>query len=79
MPGRGDAPEARADAVLAMRDRLRERGAADWQDLLDVVDPDEVRYQDRNSFWKNAGRKGLKMFDEVVRPPRDSDEWTWVG
>lgn len=79
MPGRGNKPESRADAVLAMRDRLRERGAADWQDLLDTVDPDAVGYADRESFWKNVGRKGLKRFDQVRAPPRDSDEWTWVG
>jgi hypothetical protein len=67
------------DAVLAMRDELRDRGSATYDELLDAVDVDTTGYADAQSFWKNCGREGLRSLANVSPPPRDSSEWRWVG
>jgi hypothetical protein len=81
LPGSGDRLAARVDAILAMRDELRERGEATRDELLAVVDVDATGYADANSFWKNtvAGRDTLRALDGVVRPPTGRAEWRWSG
>jgi hypothetical protein len=81
LPGSGDRLAARVDAILAMRDELRERGEATRDDLLDAVDVGATGYADANSFWKNtvAGRDTLRSLDGVERPPTGRSEWRWSG
>lgn len=81
LPGSGDRLDARVDAILAMRDRLRELGEAERGDLLDAVDVEATGYADANSLWKNtvAGRDTLRALDGVERPPTGRSEWQWVG
>lgn len=79
VPGRGDDVDTRVDAVLAMRDELRDRGSATYDQLLDVVDIAATGYADGESFWKNCGREGLRSLANVSPPPRDSSEWRWMG
>ncbi|WP_049934707.1 hypothetical protein [Haloplanus natans] len=74
-----DVVAARVDAVLAMRDELRDRGEAKSSEFLSVVDVDAVDYADRGSFWSNAGRDALKSIAGVESPPRDSKKWRWSG
>lgn len=50
LPGSGDRLEARVDAILAMRDRLREHGEAEKADLLGAVDVEAVGSADVASF-----------------------------
>lgn len=81
LPGSGDRLDARVDAILAMRDRLRELGEAKRGDLLKAVDVEATGYADANSLWKNtvAGRDTLRALDGVERPPTGRSEWRWVG
>jgi hypothetical protein len=81
LPGSGDLLAARVDAILAMRDELRERGEATRDDLLEAVDVDATGYADANSLWKNtvAGRDTLRALDGVERPPTGRSTWKWVG
>jgi hypothetical protein len=81
LPGSGDLLAARVDAILAMRDELRERGEATRDDLLNAVDVDATGYADANSLWKNsvAGRDTLRALDGVDRPPTGRAEWRWSG
>jgi hypothetical protein len=81
LPGSGDRLDARVDAIVAMRDELRERGEAERGDLLDAVDVEATGYADANSLWKNtvAGRDTLRALDGVKRPPTGRSEWRWSG
>jgi hypothetical protein len=81
LPGSGDHLAARVDAILAMRDALRDRGEATRDELLQAVDVDAAGYTDANSLWKNtvAGRDTLRALDGVERPPTGRAEWRWSG
>lgn len=81
VPGSGQTADARRQAVLDMRDRLRELGSAEKSDLLKVVDADGVGYSSVESFWSNAvkGRQSLKSLDGVEAPAEGGRTWRWTG
>lgn len=79
LSGEGDLLERRVDALLAMRDELRERGEAENDDLVAVVDPDEVRYENSDSVWSNIAKGTLGQLDGVESPPTGRSEWRWTG
>lgn len=79
LAGQGDLLEARVDAVLAMRDVLRERGRATKDELLAVVDPEVVDYADAESVWSNMAKGTFGELDGVESPPPGKSEWRWVG
>lgn len=54
LPGTGKDLEGRVAAILSMYDHLREHGAAEKGDLLQVVDVDATGYSSAESFWTNA-------------------------
>jgi hypothetical protein len=81
VPGSGQTAEARRQAVLNMRDRLRELGTAEKSDLLEVVDANSVGYSSLESFWSNVvkGRSSLKSLDGVEAPAEGGRMWRWSG
>jgi hypothetical protein len=81
VPGNGQTAEARRQAVLNMRDRLRELGTAEKSDLLEVVDANSVGYSSLESFWSNVvkGRSSLKSLDGVEAPAEGGRMWRWSG
>lgn len=54
LPGSGADLDGRVTAVLLMYDQLRERGAAEKGELLNVVDIDATGYASADSLWANA-------------------------
>jgi hypothetical protein len=79
LAGQGDLLEARVDAVLAMRDVLRDQGRAAKGELLAVVDPEVVDYADSESVWSNMAKGTFGELDGVESPPPGKSEWQWVG
>jgi hypothetical protein len=79
LAGTGDLLEARVDAVLAMRDVLREQKRATNDELVAVVDPEVVDYADADSVWSNMGKGTFGKLDGVESPPPGKSEWRWVG
>jgi hypothetical protein len=81
LPGSGDRLAARVDAILAMRDALRERGEATRDELLAVVNVDATGYASKESVWANMvkGKDTLRALDGVEQPPTGRAEWRWSG
>jgi hypothetical protein len=79
LAGDGDLLEARVDAVLAMRDVLREQKRATKDELVAVVDPEVVDYADLESVWSNMAKGTFGELDGVESPPPGKSEWRWVG
>jgi hypothetical protein len=81
LPGSGRRLEGRVDAIVAMRDELRERGEATRDDLLAAADVEATGYSDANSFWKNAvaGRDTLRALPGVEAPSTGNSVWWWTG
>lgn len=78
LAGSGDLLEARVDELLKMYDVLRDRGEAEREELLDVVDVDATKYQDRESVWSNMvkGKDTLRALPGVEKPPTGRTVWT---
>jgi hypothetical protein len=81
LPGSGRRLEARVDAIVAMRDELRERGEAERDELLAAADVEATGYSDANSFWKNAvaGKDTLRALPGVEAPSTGNSVWWWAG
>jgi hypothetical protein len=79
LAGSGDVLEARADAIVAMYDRLRREGEATKGELLDVVDADTVNYAGPDSVWSNMvkGKKTLRALPGVEPPPTGRSMWQY--
>ena len=79
VPGSGDLERRRTRAIEKMAELLREEGTAEKQDFLELVDPDDVGYASRDSFWSNVvkGRESLKAISGVEPPSTGRTEWTW--
>ena len=79
VPGSGELEERRKETVIEMARLLRDRGAAEKSDFLEVVDADAVGYSSAESFWSNCikGRNSLKAVSGVQKPPQGRNEWTW--
>lgn len=81
VPGSGQTAGARRQAVLDMRDELRDRGTAEKSQLLDVIDADGVGYASPESFWSNVvkGTDALKSLEGVESPPEGGRTWRWTN
>ena len=79
LSGQGDLLDRRVDAILSMRDRLRERGSATKHELLESVDPEVVEYADSESVWANMAKGVFGELPGVESPPPGKSEWRWVG
>jgi hypothetical protein len=79
LAGTGDLLEVRVDAVLAMRDVLRDQKRATKDELVAVVDPEVVDYADAESVWSNMAKGTFSKLDGVESPPPGKSEWRWVG
>jgi hypothetical protein len=81
VPGSNQTADARRQAVLDMRDRLRELGTAEKSDLLECIDSDDVNYSSLESFWSNVvkGRDSLKSLNGVEPPAEGGRTWRWTG
>lgn len=79
LAGSGDLLEARVDELLKMYDVLRERGEAEREELLDAVDVEATKYQDRESVWSNMvkGKDTLRALPGVEKPPTGRTVWTY--
>lgn len=77
VPGSGETADARREALLEMWETLRADRAAAKKDLLAVVDPDDVDYQSRESFWSNCikGRDTLRALPGVEPPDEGMHLW----
>ncbi|ESS10375.1 MAG: hypothetical protein A07HR60_02390 [uncultured archaeon A07HR60] len=81
LAGQGDLLVRRADAIMDMYDLLREQGSAEKSDFLEVVDPDEVNYEDPESVWSNMvkGQDTLKVLPGVETSPPGRSTWKYTG
>ena len=79
LPGTGDLLERREQTIHEMADLLRDRGTAEKDDFLEVVDADAVGYKNEQSFWANCvkGRDSLKAIPGVKPPDPGLTEWRW--
>jgi len=79
LAGSGDLLEERVDAIVAMYNRLRERGTAKKHELLDVVDVDATGYASRDSVWSNMvkGKETLSTLPGVETPPVGRTKWRY--
>lgn len=80
LAGSGDLLDRRANQVLAMYEELRDRGAAEKDDLLAVVDVDATGYQDESSVWANMvkGRDTLRALPGVETPATGLTTWRYT-
>jgi hypothetical protein len=87
LSGSGELLEKRVDAIEAMYQELQRRGEATSDDLLDVIDPEEVRYlggektSPRDSSWSNLvkGKETLSALLSVEKPPDGRETWKYTG
>ncbi len=81
LAGQGDLLVRRADAIMDMYDLLREQGSAKKSDFLELVDPDEIDYEDPESVWSNMvkGQDTLKVLPGVETSPPGRSTWKYTG
>lgn len=65
LPGSGEVLERRREAVRAVVERVHELGRAAKPELLEIVDPESLGYQDAESCWKGLLQSALHNIDEV--------------
>lgn len=75
IPGQGQTRERRRAAVESIVGRIAEFGRAGKGELLELVDPDELGYTDRESAWKNCIQPALQASDRVEAT---GSSGTWV-
>lgn len=81
LPGSGDVYKRRKKIIFEMAELLRDRGTATKSDFLELVNPDDVGYSSRESFWSNCvkGRDSLRVLPGVNPPKEGMSEWTYNG
>ncbi len=79
-PAAAISKSAEKNTIIKMAQLLRDRGEAEKDDFLEVVDADRVDYASEESFWANCvkGRDSLKAVPGVQKPPRGRTEWKWA-
>lgn len=77
LPGSGDTLDRRRAAIARLYAFLEREGQARKTDLLDLVDPDEVEYSSKESFWANCvkGRDSLRALPGVESPSEGGHVW----
>lgn len=80
VPGSGQRAKARRQAIQRMYGYLEKHGEATKDELLDLVDPDEVEYANRESFWANCvkGKPTLSRLAGVESPGSGGSVWRFV-
>lgn len=79
LPGSGQTLSRRKDAVMYMYEKLQHRQRATRTELLTGIDPDPLEYAHLDSFWSNAGRRGLRALPGVSPPENGETEWRFEG
>lgn len=79
VPGSGEKVIARLKTIDECYDLLRERGTAEKQDFLDLVDVDAVEYASPESFWSNCikGHDTLRTLPGVEPPTQGGGDIKW--
>lgn len=87
LTGSGDLLEARIDAIEKMYQELQRLGEATSDELLDVIDPETVRFtggkktSPEESSWSNLvkGKDTLSSLPGVEKPPTGNSTWRYKG
>ena len=79
LPGSGQTLSRRKEAVMYMYEKLQNRHRATRAELLAGIDPDPLGYAHLDSFWSNAGRRGLRALPGVSPPENGDTEWRFAG
>jgi hypothetical protein len=81
LPGSGEVFERRRQAIGKLYTFLRREGTATRSDFLQLVDPDDVSYNNEGSFWSNAvkGRDSLSSLPGVESPGEGEHKWRYTG
>lgn len=75
VPGGEKVQERRREALGELYEALRARGEATRSELLAELSISDHGYQSAESFWANAGRRGLRELPGVVPPGEGETEW----
>ncbi|WP_128223992.1 hypothetical protein [Halobacteriaceae bacterium SHR40] len=81
LPGSGEVLIARREAIREMYLYLREEREAAKRELCELVDPDEVGYQDRESFWSNLiiRHDVMRTLPNVVPPGKGGHYYHYIA